>query len=131
MTVARGLSSGVSWWRSRWAGAMAQGVGKFAYGAGKAGYHGAGGMAQWAMRKPSHAIGLAGVGAGLYGASAAVGTGESGMDAAEASAIMQQHGGPSTGFAPGMGAMKRQSDRSMFMESTFGLTQGLHRGRHR
>lgn len=88
------------------------------------------GMARFAYRHPRTALLLGGGVAGAYAAWPG-GAGESGMGEAEMAAIAQRHGGPSTGFNIGRGAGRRQSDRQMFMESTFGLTQGLHQSRHR
>jgi len=104
---------------------------KGAYGIGRSGLRGAASVAGFALRRPRTTIALGAAGLGAYGLAQMGGSGQSGMDADEAAAIAHVHGGPSTGFAPGMGTNARQDQRAMFMDSTFGLTQGLHRGRHR
>jgi hypothetical protein len=102
------------------------GAGKLGIGAGKMAYR----AGRWALRHPWGAAGLAGAGIGMA-ALAGSGAGASGLTEESMSAIATAHGYPSTGFAPGMGSTTRQDSRAMFMDSTFGLVQGMHAGRHR
>lgn len=67
---------------------------------------------------------------------------ESQMNEEEMAAYARAQRSPSTGFAPGMGATRNAfvfnqfqngpgATREAFIQSTDGLTLGLHRGRHR
>jgi hypothetical protein len=88
------------------------------------------------------AVGI-GLGAVAIGHMASAGPAGPGMRVALGGAEMaglvdQERGGlaqlanvPSTGYAPGMGAARQQQANAMFINSTMGLTQGLHRARHR
>lgn len=95
-------------------------------------------IAKFTLRNPSLAMGIAGVGLGLY-ALGTSGTGASGMSINNMSTIASNNNLSSTGFAPGMGAYAMQPVNQSFVESgkyknlansTMGLTQALHRGRH-
>ena len=75
-------------------------------------------------------------GAMSYGADAFGGPQDSNMSSAARSLYAQRQGGSSTGFAPGMGATTQFSNgpgrsRTLLQQSTEGLVQGLHQGRHR
>jgi hypothetical protein len=83
------------------------------------------GLAGAALRHPVAALGIGAAGYGLATA------GNAGLSTAEMAGIATAHGVPSTGFMPGMGGAGRQDARMMFMDSTHGLVQGLHTGRHR
>lgn len=86
-------------------------------------------VTSFAFSNPRTALALGAAGVGAY-TLATSSPGSSGMNIDAMSRISQQSGSPSTGFMPGMGATTRQGSRNMFMESTFGLTQGLHSRRH-
>jgi len=103
-----------------------QGIGSLAAGVGKAGMK----MGSFAIRNPKTALLLGGAGYGAY-ALAGSGGGSFGGSAADMGMIAQMNNISSSGFAPGMGANTRQSAHQMWVDSTFGLAQGLHRGRHR
>jgi len=109
----------------------AKGVGlsaRLGFGATKYGLGGATAVTKFALNNPRSAMALTGLAASSY--LIPQGPGGSGMDERAMSAIVQRNNISSTGFSPGMGASYKQEDRQMFMESTFGLTQGLNRGRH-
>lgn len=84
------------------------------------------GTANLALRHPGAAIGL-GLGAGAVYALATSGPGRTRQDK---SYTLSQTGASSTGFSPGMGTDTKQEARNMFMDSTQGLVEGMHRGRH-
>lgn len=107
-----------------------KGAARLGMGAGKIGLRAGFGAIKFTARHPYAALGIAGAGYGMY-ALGNSGPGQSGMNEKEMAAIARMHGGPSTGFDIGMGTSRRQNSRQMFMESTFGLTQGLHASRHR
>ena len=110
-----------------------QGTAEWSYraakGIGRHGFSAAGKVGRFAWNHPYATTALAGAGIGTV---AFVGSGvdNSRMSTNSMSKIAQQSGISSSGFEPGMGASARQEERQMFMDSTFGLTQGLHRGRH-
>jgi hypothetical protein len=87
-------------------------------------------VGRFAWNHPYAATALAGAGIGAYSFMSS-GYSGSGMNANTMSQIAQQSGISSSGFEPGMGANTQQGERQMFMDSTFGLTQGLHKSRHR
>ena len=94
----------------------------------KAGIVAGGGIATWALRNPEMAL-LAGVGGlGMY-ANIKMGAQERSMSKQETLALAERTG-TSTGFEVGTGSMARDPNRMAFIDSTVGLTQGLHRGRH-
>jgi len=70
---------------------------------------------------------------GAYGISKLAGTGPGQVNIStnDLGRLAEQSGVPSTGFDFGMGASSSQQSNAMFMNSTSGLVQGLHRGRHR
>lgn len=84
---------------------------------------------KFAYQHPYAALGIAAGGYGMYSLSQS--GGDSGMTAGDMAAVAERTGISSTGFQPGMGNERNQISRQMFTESTFGLTQGLHRSRHR
>ena len=94
----------------------------------KAGLTGAGRVAGFAMRHPQAALMAGTAGLGLY-ALAGTGAGTSDMSEDEVNALAFRYG-PSTGFTPGTGSMAYDPRRMRFIDSTGGLVQGLHRGRH-
>lgn len=86
--------------------------------------------ANWAVQHPkaSIAMGIAGAGTLAY-----MSTGEIGNAALSTETmgrIAQESNIQSTGFSPGMGSSRQQEDRNAFMNSTQGLSFGLHANRH-
>jgi hypothetical protein len=86
-------------------------------------------VASFALQDPRLAFGIGAVGMGAYALSSS-GMSESDMSDREMEALAMRGGAPSTGFGAGEGAGIRQNARAMFLDSTSGLVQGLHRGRH-
>ena len=105
-------------------------IAKAGWGAGLRGAEIGAGVANFAVKHPYASLGIGAVGAGMYGL-ASSGPGGGGTTAEEMGAIASSSGVSSTGFDPGMGSSFRQNSRAMFMDSTNGLVQGMHRGRHR
>ena len=81
------------------------------------------------LTNPHAGIAAVGIGVGMYGL-ANSGRGNAGSSSKGMAAVAQSQGLPSSGFEPGMGAGRNQGDRFAFENSTQGLVQGLHRGRH-
>jgi hypothetical protein len=98
-------------------------------GLGRQGLSATGKVGRFAWNHPYAATGIAAGGIGAY-AWMSSGHSGSGMNTDTMSRIAQQSGVSSSGFEPGMGVNTQQQERQMFVESTFGLTQGLHRSRH-
>lgn len=96
---------------------------------GRQGLSATGKVGRFAWNHPYATMGIAGAGIGAV-AWIGSGHGASGMNTGSMSQIAQQSNISSSGFEPGMGNTYQQQERQMFMDSTFGLTQGLHRGRH-
>jgi len=94
----------------------------------KAGLAGAGRAAGFGLRHPQAAMAAGVAGLGLYALSG-TGAGTSNMNNREVDALAARTG-PSTGFTPGRGSMAYDPRRMRFTDSTQGLVQGLHRGRH-
>lgn len=106
---------------ARLAGKGALGVGKLGFWAGKQTW----GALKWVNKHPGLAGGLA-VGATAGIALANSGPQNANRSPSEMATIAEMEGRPSTGFEWGQG-----SDRYAFEQSTQGLVQGMHRGRHR
>jgi hypothetical protein len=133
-SAGQGISKGIGSSLTSNAFSASVGAGKLGGRALLAGGSGALRTAEFALNRPRTAAALAiAGGGGIAGAYALAnsGPGGSGMNERELGTVAAMSGGPSTGFAPGMGASHRQQSRAMFMDSTFGLVQGLSRGRHR
>lgn len=86
-------------------------------------------VAQFALNNPRTAMGIGLAGAGMYGL-ATSGPNSTSISSAETAQLAEQGKFSSTGFSPGMGSSRNQESRAAFLNSTIGLTQGLHRGRH-
>ena len=96
----------------------------------KIGFKGLKGATAFSLRNPTMA---AAIGLGAYGTYQLSKTGPGGTnyEPENLGRLAQQSDVSSTGFDPGMGASRYQESRAMFMDSTAGLVQGLHKGRHR
>jgi len=98
---------------------------KFGWGAGKTAMKTAGRVGGWALLNPGKALAVGAGGLGLYSL-AGSSPGTSSLTINQRAQAMQMMGGPSTGFAMGMGSDSRQE----FEASAEGLTLGLHARRH-
>ena len=85
-------------------------------------------LAGVALRHPESTLLAATAGLGIAGAMS-LGAETSDLSNEEA-AYLARATGPSTGFTPGMSSMAYDPSRMAFVDSTHGLTLGLHRGRH-
>ena len=79
------------------------------------------------LRYPELTMGLGMAGLGVY-AAMEMGAGERDMTNEELDRLAQMTG-PSTGFAPGHASYAYDPTRMAFIDSTYGLSLGLHRGR--
>jgi hypothetical protein len=126
-----GLGAGAATTKTFWRGM--KGVGKLGWGIGKRAVPMAGrgglGVINFALRNPKTAMAMGVAGAGMYGL-ASSGYASSNASVGDMAAYAQQTGLPSSGFDIGMGGT-RATSRTAFENSTTGLVQGLHRGRHR
>lgn len=118
--------SGYNIFKNAWSSGIIPGIGKAGWSGLKLGYN----TMNWSLRNPGSAIAL---GAGAYGMYSLANSGPQGSNLSkkDMEALAIQNGIPSTGFDYGMGASVSQDSRAMFMNSTMGLTQGLHKNRHR
>ena len=123
------IGAGAGFMTTKWAWGLGKGVGKAAIVGGAVGSwkaaKGGLGIAKFALRHPWGAAGIAGAGLGIYGLSRS-GPQNANRSTTEMADMAQRMGTPSTGFDAGEG-----STRAAFEESTVGLVQGLHHGRHR
>ena len=87
-------------------------------------------VTNWEINHPktSIAMGIAGIGTLSYMATGEIGN--AALSAETMGRITQESNIQSTGFSPGMGSSRQQEDRNAFMNSTQGLSFGLHANRH-
>lgn len=123
------IGAGAGFMTTRWAWGLGKGITKAALSTGASGGFGLAkgsiGAGRWALRNPMTAVWTGAAGLGLYGLSRS-GPQNANRSPAEMAQMSEMMGTPSTGFAPGEG-----STRAAFEQSTEGLVQGLHHGRHR
>lgn len=106
-----------------------KGLAKLGYGTASTGLKLGAAAGGFAIRHPG--ITTLAAGTALAGGALMTSGPSGGSSSPEALAIMAaKNNSSSTGFALGMAANPRQAAKEMFMESAFGLVQGLHRGRH-
>lgn len=80
------------------------------------------------LRHPEMAMGMGVAGLGV---AAAVSMGAEDRDMTdEEMEILARQTGPSTGFSPGHASYAYDPNRMAFIDSTYGLSLGLHKGRH-
>ena len=89
---------------------------------------GAGKAVGFGLRHPEIAMGMGVAGLGVYAAMDA-GAEDREMSDEQVERLAQQTGS-STGFAPGQASYAYDPTRMAFIDSTYGLSLGLHRGRH-
>ena len=88
----------------------------------------AGRAAGFGLRHPEMVMGAAIAGVGVYAAMDA-GAEDSELNEEEVDYLAKTMGS-STGFSPGQASYAYDSRRMAFIDSTYGLALGLHRGRH-